>query len=299
MSEDIICCDSLVKIYKSDRLKVMALQGLDMTIKSGEMIAVIGKSGSGKSTLLNIIGGLEPPTAGQIFVQGKDLSGLQENEMVEYRRSTVGFVWQKSSQNLFPYMTALENIEAPMHFTKMNRHEKRTRALKLLSDVGMEKHSGKYPSQLSGGEQQRVAIAVALANNPAILLADEPTGAVDTGTANDILKLFHKLNEDNGITIIIVTHDMQLADMVHRTILISDGKVSIEKVRKNAITISEAEFTYSDTYEENAHETYSVLDKANRLKLDDEILQQAGIGSKKVKVELVDGKIVISNENVG
>lgn len=297
MKEDIICCDSLVKIFESEQLKVMALQGLDITIKTGEMVAVIGKSGSGKSTLLNIIGGLETPTAGQIFVQGKDLSGLQEDEMVEYRRNTVGFVWQKSSQNLFPYMTALENVEAPMHFTKIDRHKKRARALKLLSDVGMEKHANKYPTQLSGGEQQRVAIAVALANNPAILLADEPTGAVDSSTANEILKLFHKLNEESGITIIIVTHDMELADMVHRTVMISDGKVSVEKVRKKPIALSEAEFTYKDSNEDNVHEIYSVLDKANRLKLDDEVLEQAGIYSNKVKVELVDGKIVISSES--
>lgn len=296
MREDIIYCDSLVKIYDSEDLKVMALQGLDMSIKRGEMIAVIGKSGSGKSTLLNIIGGLEIPTAGQIFVEEKDLSRMGEEEMVEYRKNTVGFVWQKSSRNLFSYMTALENVEAPMHFSKIKRADKRKRALKLLLDVGMEKHANKYPPQLSGGEQQRIAIAVALANNPFILLADEPTGAVDTKTANEILRLFHKLNEEHGLTIIIVTHDIQLADMVHRTVMISDGKISTEKVRKGKMNLDmlKAEFTYKDSKEENMHEIYSVLDKAHRLKLDDEIREKAGIDSNKVKVEIVDGKIVIS-----
>lgn len=298
MRDDIIYCDSLVKIYESEEMKVMALQGLDMSIKRGEMIAIIGKSGSGKSTLLNMIGGLETPTAGQIFVEEKDLSRMQEKEMVEYRKNTVGFVWQKSSRNLFSFMTALENVEAPMHFSKMKQRDKRKRALKLLSDVGMQKHADKYPAQLSGGEQQRIAIAVALANNPSILLADEPTGAVDTKTANEVLKLFHKLNEEQGLTIIIVTHDIQLADMVQRTVMISDGKISTEKVRKSRINldISRAEFTYRDSKEENMHEIYSVLDKANRLKLDDEMRQKAGIDSNKVKVEIVDGKIVISKE---
>ena len=182
-----IQCDSLVKIYEMEQHKVMALEGLDLTIEDGEMMAIIGKSGSGKSTLLNIIGGLESPTAGILMVDGKDLSSYTEKELVLYRRDKVGFVWQKSARNLFSYLTALENIEAPMQFHPgTSAREKRKRARDLLKAVGMEAHADKFPSQLSGGEQQRIAIAVALSNQPSILLADEPTGAVDTKTANQI-----------------------------------------------------------------------------------------------------------------
>lgn len=176
-SDAMIYCDGVVKMYLSDGLKVMALQGLDLEVKRGEMTALIGKSGSGKSTLLNMIGGLETPTAGRLFINGHNLSSLTEKEMVKYRKSTVGFVWQKSSRNLFPYMTVVENVEVPMYFVKGKEKQRRERARMLLERVGMLSHENKYPSQLSGGEQQRVAIAVALANEPAILLADEPDPA--------------------------------------------------------------------------------------------------------------------------
>ena len=244
-----INCDGLVKIYETDDKKVMALEGLDLSVETGEMLAVIGKSGSGKSTLLNMIGGLETPTAGILTIDGKDISTYSEDEMVRYRRDKVGFVWQKSAKNLFPYLTVIQNVEAPMLFEKKVNHnnkkfdkskknkkceDKSTNenyALELLRAVGMEKHKDKLPSQLSGGEQQRTAIAVALANKPDILLADEPTGAVDTKTADQIYELFHELNRKLGITIIIVTHDMALADRVDRTVLISDGKVRSEERR--------------------------------------------------------------------
>ena len=229
----LIDCDGLVKMYLSEGIKVMALQGLDLEIKRGELLAIIGKSGSGKSTLLNMIGGLETPTAGKLLFDGKDLAGLAENEMVHYRKRTVGFLWQKSGRNLLQYMTVLENVEVPMYFGKRTQRQRRERAKMLLEEVGMLSHAGKFPSQLSGGEQQRVAIAVALANEPEILLADEPTGAVDTKTSKQILDLFKKLNQDLGLTILIVTHDMSLADRVNRVIMISDGKISTEKVRKD------------------------------------------------------------------
>lgn len=285
-----IQCDSLVKIYEMEQHKVMALEGLDLTIEDGEMMAIIGKSGSGKSTLLNIIGGLESPTAGILMVDGKDLSSYTEKELVLYRRDKVGFVWQKSARNLFSYLTALENIEAPMQFHPgTSAREKRKRARDLLKAVGMEAHADKFPSQLSGGEQQRIAIAVALSNQPSILLADEPTGAVDTKTANQIFELFHKLNEGFKITIIIVTHDMALADKVERTVLISDGKISTEKIRK----VSLEELQRLANTAEFTHEEYSVLDKAHRLQLTEEMLEEAGIDSNKVRIEVQDGKILI------
>lgn len=289
-----INCDGLVKIYETDDKKVMALEGLDLTVETGEMLAVIGKSGSGKSTLLNMIGGLETPTAGVLTIDGKDISTYSEAEMVRYRRDKVGFVWQKSAKNLFPYLTVLQNVEAVMMFENAGnlkhgahdesrgehlnrcRDNNKSYALKLLNAVGLQEHKDKLPAQLSGGEQQRAAIAVALANKPDILLADEPTGAVDTRTADTIYGLFHKLNKELGITIIIVTHDMALAGRVDRTVLISDGKVSTEKLKKHPAM------------------EYTVLDKAHRIKLTDEMLEAAGIESNKVRVDVQDGKLVIS-----
>lgn len=289
-----INCDGLVKIYETDDKKVMALEGLDLTVETGEMLAVIGKSGSGKSTLLNMIGGLETPTAGVLTIDGKDISTYSEAEMVRYRRDKVDFVWQKSAKNLFPYLTVLQNVEAVMmfenagnlkhgaHDESRGEHVNRCRdnnksyALKLLNAVGLQEHKDKLPAQLSGGEQQRAAIAVALANKPDILLADEPTGAVDTRTADTIYELFHKLNKELGITIIIVTHDMALAGRVDRTVLISDGKVSTEKLKKHPAM------------------EYTVLDKAHRIKLTDEMLEAAGIESNKVRVDVQDGRLVIS-----
>lgn len=283
----IIYCDGLVKMYLSDGLKVMALQGLDLEVKRGEMTAIIGKSGSGKSTLLNMIGGLETPTTGQLFIDGHDLSSLPEKNMVKYRRSTVGFVWQKSSRNLFPYMTAVENVESPMYFKKGKAKQRRERALMLLDSVGMLEHAKKFPSQLSGGEQQRVAIAVALANEPSILLADEPTGAVDTKTANQIYELFRELNQKMGLTILIVTHDTSLANKVNRVVMISDGKISTEKIRK------EVNVAWSEDAD-NAHEEYVVMDKAHRLQLSEEVLEMAGIDTNKVRIAVENGKVVIS-----
>lgn len=291
----LISCDGLVKIYKTKDVEVQALQGLDLDIKKGELISIIGKSGSGKSTLMNIIGGLEKPTAGKITVSGKVLSDMTEKEMVRYRKSTIGFVWQKSGRNLFPYLTSLENIEAPMNFTKTRMSEKRRKALELLEMVGMTHKKDSYPSQMSGGEQQRVAIAVALANSPEILLADEPTGAVDTKTSNKIQDLFRKLSKDMGITVIIVTHDISLAKKVDRVVMISDGKISTEKIIKAEYRDKFANL--GDTKETvDTHEEFSIMDKARRVQLSEDMLKAAGIDSNKVKIAFEDGKVVITAE---
>jgi ABC-type lipoprotein export system ATPase subunit len=198
----LIVCDSLVKIYKTKEVEVLALQGLDLTVNRGELMAIIGKSGSGKSTLMNIVGGLEVPSAGRIIVDGQNLAEFTERQMVQYRKKQIGFVWQKSGRNLFPYLTSLENIEAPMLAIHKSAKKRREKAEELLALVGMEHKRDSYPAQMSGGEQQRVAIAVALANEPEILLADEPTGAVDTKTSSNIQDLFRKLNRELGLTII-------------------------------------------------------------------------------------------------
>lgn len=292
--DELIVCDNLVKIYKTDEVEVMALQGLELVIYRGEMISIIGKSGSGKSTLMNIIGGLEHQTAGSIVVDGINLSEMSERNMVKYRKKKIGFVWQKSSRNLYFYLTTLENIEVAMNFTKTSAAVKRQKALKLLEMVGLSHKKDSYPAQMSGGEQQRAAIAVALANDPDILLADEPTGAVDSATSNVIQDLFRKLNKEMGITIIIVTHDISLATKVDRVVMISDGKISTEKVMKSQIReqIDKVEDLQID---EDSHEEYFVMDKARRLQLTKEMIEAAGIDGNKVKVHMEAGKIIIES----
>ena len=295
-SEDapLIECDGLVKLYKTDEVEVFALQGLDLVIQKGELMAVIGKSGSGKSTLLNIIGALEHPSAGRILIKGKDISKMTEKELVELRRHTIGFVWQRASQNLFPYMTARENIEAQLYFEKSTAAERRAKAEKLLEEVGLADKADSYPYQMSGGEQQRVAIAVSLVKDPEILLADEPTGAVDSRTSDRIQALFRKINEERGITVIIVTHDVSLANKVNRVVMISDGKVSTEKIIKEQYRKQIDEIGEEGGFADDTHEEFTVLDKAGRLKLTDEIRQEAGIDGNRVKIVVEDGKIVIT-----
>ncbi|MBP3806972.1 MAG: ABC transporter ATP-binding protein [Eubacterium sp.] len=288
-------CDGLVKLYKTSEVEVMALQGLELQIEKGELIAIIGKSGSGKTTLLNIIGALEQPSAGKIYIDGQELSTLSPKQLEDIRKKKIGFVWQKSSQNLFPYMTAVENIESQLYYEKMSKKARREKALSLLEEVGLSDKADSFPSELSGGEQQRVAIAVALIRDPEILLADEPTGAVDSKTSDMIQNLFRKLNRERGVTVIIVTHDISLANKVDRVVMISDGRVTTEKIMKeeykeNITSINSEDFDMS-----NVHEEFSVLDKAGRLKLSDEIREQTGLTSARVKVEVIDGKVVISS----
>ena len=216
LDDKMIVCNGLVKIYKTGTVEVMALQGLDMTVEKGELMAVIGNSGSGKSTFLNMVGGLIRPSAGQLLVDGKDLFRMTEKQLVDYKQNTVGFVWQKNSRNLFPYLTAIQNVEIPMQFAGKAKElgsekARRERALTLLEMVGMSHRKDSKLHQLSGGEQQRIAIAIALANEPKLLLADEPTGAVDQKTSLLIQDMFRELNRELKLTIVIVTHDISLA----------------------------------------------------------------------------------------
>ena len=290
-------CDSLVKIYKTKDIEVLALQGLDLTVKRGELMAIIGNSGSGKSTFLNMIGGLDRPSAGKLYVDGKNLFQMTENELVKYKRSTVGFVWQNNARNLLPYLTAWENVMTPMLFVEekekaVSEEEKKKRALELLELVGLGHRKDSKLSQLSGGEQQRVAIAIALANNPKLLLADEPTGAVDRKTADDILEMFRKLNEKLGLTIVIVTHDKELAKKVNRVVSIRDGKTSSERIMKNDYR-ERMEHLDIDWQEEETQEEFAVLDRAGRVQIPSELLEQMGMDGNKVKLEFIGGKIVI------
>ncbi len=292
MSRPMIECDNLVKIYKTKDIEVLALQGLDISIEQGELMAIIGNSGSGKSTFLNMIGGLDRPSAGRLFVDGKDLFKLNEQELVDYKRKTVGFVWQNNARNLLPYLTAWQNVQMPMLFESTAK--KKDRALELLDMVGLSHRKNNRLDQLSGGEQQRIAIAIALANDPKVLLADEPTGAVDAKTAAYILDMFRDINRNTGLTIVIVTHDRQLTKKVHRVASIRDGKISSERLMKQSYRDRLTDIS-SFTEEQEVQDEYAVLDRVGRLQIPHEMLEKLQIKDNKVRIELVDGRIIIEN----
>lgn len=285
-----ILADNLVKIYKTSELEVLALQGLDLSVEKGELLAIIGNSGSGKSTFLNMLGGLDTPSAGKLFVDGKNLFAMTEKQLVEYKRDTVGFVWQNNGRNLLPYLSALENIMTPMHFKSEKR--KKERALELLDLVGMTHRKNSRLNQMSGGEQQRIAIAIALANSPKLLLADEPTGSVDRKTADYILDVFRRLNREQGQTIVIVTHDVALSKQVQRVVAIRDGKISSERILKENFTDSE-KLRSVNWQEEDTQDEFAIVDRVGRVQIPSHLLEEAGIHKNKVRMELVDGKIVI------
>ena len=276
-----IVCDNLVKIYKVADLEVVALQGLDLLVNAGEMIAIVGASGSGKSTLLNILGGLDAPSAGRAVVAGHDLTQMGRRERTRYRRQTIGFVWQQTAKNLLPYLSAVENVEMPMI---LNGSTDRERALELLRTVGLESRADHRPDRLSGGEQQRVAIAVALANQPEVLLADEPTGELDTATSAEILDLMRHVNASLGTTVIVVTHDPLVSEQVQRTVAIRDGRTSSETLRRGRVS------------EEGEHEIFAeefaVLDRAGRLQLPRAHVEALGLEGR-VRVHLEDDHIEI------
>ncbi len=290
MAEAMIQADGLVKIYKSKQTEVLALQGLDLTVEEGELTAIIGNSGSGKSTFLNMIGGLDRPSAGSLVVGGKNLFTISEKELVMYKRDTVGFVWQNNGRNLLPYLSVLENVMMPMYLS--SRGGKKAKALELLEMVGMAHKKHSRLNMLSGGEQQRIAIAIALANSPKLLLADEPTGSVDMATANYIFDVFTELNK-GGQTVLIVTHDVALSKKVQRVVAIRDGKISSERFlkQKYADRIKEVTINWR---EEDTQDEYVILDKAGRVQIPKEILSAMKLGSNKVKVELKDGKVILS-----
>lgn len=286
----IIECDSLVKIYKTPDVEVLALQGLDLTVDYGEMTAIIGNSGSGKSTFLNMLGGLDRPSAGRLLVDGKDLFKLGERELVEYKLHTVGFVWQNNARNLLPYLTATQNVMMPMLFG--GEHKRRQRALELLDMVNMSHRKNSRLSVLSGGEQQRIAIAIALANHPRLLLADEPTGAVDQKTSSAILDMLRAINRESGLTIVIVTHDQLLAKKVSRVIAIRDGKIASERIMKESYLDRLSDISALTEVEE-VQDEYAVLDKAGRLQLPADMLKKLGVAGNRVRMELKDGEIII------
>ena len=279
-SDPIIVCESLIKVYTIAGLEVQALQGLDLSVQPGELTGIVGASGSGKSTLLNILGGLDRPTAGRVRVDNQDLLKMSAAAMNRYRRQTVGFVWQQATRNLVPYLTALENVQLPMTLAGDTGHAARERAQALLKLVGLAERQHHHVAQLSGGEQQRVAIAVALVNQPKLLLADEPTGEVDNATSQVIYGIFRDLNRELGLTTLIVTHDAGIAQYVNRIVAVRDGKLATEKVRRTS-------GDGADT-----HVEWAVLDGAGRLQIPKEYLRQFNI-QRRAELEVTEEGILI------
>ncbi|MFF5502273.1 ABC transporter ATP-binding protein [Streptomyces roseolus] len=254
----LIACDRLVRIFTTDGVEVQALQGLDLLVKEGELMALVGASGSGKSTLMNILAGLDVPTAGAARVAGCDLLAMTGKDRLRYRREVVGFVWQQTARNLLPYLTAAQNVALPMQLAG-GRRKRAGRAEELLAMMDIAHCRDRRPHQLSGGQQQRVAIAVALANDPKVLLADEPTGELDSATGEQVFASFRRANEELGTTIVIVTHDQAVATEVRRTVAIRDGRTSSEVLRRTEVD--------AEGQESLVAREYAMLDRAGRLQL--------------------------------
>lgn len=217
--------NDIYKIYYMGDEEVHASDGISLKIYKGEFVAIVGKSGSGKSTLMNIIGALDVPTEGEYLLGGENVSEMSDNQLAEIRNRMIGFIFQQ--YNLLPKLNILENVELPLLYSKMDKWDRRERALEALDRVGIKEKWKNYPSQLSGGQQQRVSIARALAGNPSLILADEPTGALDSRTSREVLDFLRKLN-DEGNTIVIITHDNSIALEAKRVVRISDGKINFD-----------------------------------------------------------------------
>ncbi|MGW5351421.1 ABC transporter ATP-binding protein [Streptomyces sp. NPDC004031] len=275
--DGVVVCENLVRIYRTEGVEVQALQGLDLAVAEGEMVAVIGASGSGKSTLLGILSGQDVPTAGSAAVDGHDLLAMKGRDRLRYRRGTVGFIWQQTSHNLLPYLTAVENVMLPMTYTGVRRSRCRARAEELLGMLSVAHCADRTPDMLSGGEQQRVAIAVANANAPRVLLADEPTGELDTATSDEVFAALRRANEELGVTVVVVTHDPLVSEQVQRTVLIRNGRTSTEVLRRVA--------TGEDGVEVLTAEEYAVLDGSGRLQLPGEFTERLHM-RKRVRLAL-------------
>ncbi len=275
-----IVCDELSKVYQTGEIETTALAGLDLEVRQGEVLGIVGPSGSGKSTLLNVLGGLDRPTSGTVTVGGVNLLDLAPDSLMRYRRDVVGFVWQQNARNLLPYLPALRNVELPMQLRGVGRRERRERACDLLEAVGMAERMDHRSHELSGGEQQRVAIAIALANGPGLLLADEPTGSIDSQTAGIIVGLFRELAHRYGVTVIIVTHDTGIAQHVDRMVTIYDGRTSFERVRRTAGDMVVG------------HEEYVMVDKTGLLQLPPELVERLGIAGR-ARVHLAEDHLEI------
>jgi len=284
-----IICEDLFKIYKIADLEVVALRGLNLRVKQGELMAIVGASGSGKTTLLNILGGLDTPSAGRVVVGGRNLLQMSGGNLINYRRHDVGFVWQSVGGNLIPYLTAFQNVELPLILLGWSRKKRKKRVEEMLRAVGLSDRMNHRPDRLSGGEQQRVSIAVALAHNPPLLLADEPTGELDSLTAAGIFDVFRNLNENYGITIVTVTHDISIIEKVDRIVTIRDGRTSLEAIRRRAVTLP------GEETEETVDE-FVIVDSAGQLQIPKEHLEKLNL-KERVRVLLAEDHVSIWPED--
>ncbi|WP_307853538.1 ABC transporter ATP-binding protein [Kitasatospora sp. RG8] len=290
-----IVCDRLVRIFSAEGIEVQALQGLELTIQQGDLVALVGASGSGKSTLLTILAGLDVPTAGTATVAGCDLLEMSARERLRYRREVVGFIWQQTARNLLPFLTAAENIALPMQLRGRRgagaggSKQQAARVAELLEAMELGDLAHRRPAEMSGGQQQRVAIAVAMANNPPVLLADEPTGELDSETGAGIFEAFRTVNRELGATVVIVTHDPMVAGEVRRTVAIRDGRTSSEVLRR----------TVTDEHgEESVNEReYVMLDRTGRVQLPVKFLEALGM-EHRVAVDLGADHIAVRPDDL-
>lgn len=282
-----IVCEDLFKIYKIAELEVVALRGLDLKVETGELMAIVGASGSGKSTLLNILGGLDVPSAGQVVVGNRDLLKTSSRDLVDYRRQDVGFVWQQTSRNVISYLTAYQNVELPLILLGWSMRKRRRRVEEMLEAVGLTDRSNHFPDRLSGGEQQRVAIAIAMAHNPPLLLADEPTGELDSQTSETVLDVFRSVNDAYGVTVVIVTHDIRIMSKVNRVVTIRDGRTSQETVRK-----AQTEFVRPEARIEETHDEFIVVDGAGRLQIPRDLVERLKLG-RRARVLMEDDHLAV------
>jgi putative ABC transport system ATP-binding protein len=280
----LIVCDNLVRIYQTGAIEVQALQGLDLLVGAGEMVAVVGASGSGKSTLLSILAGIDAPTAGRARVGEWDLLNMSRGDRVRYRRHTVGFVRQQTASNLIPYLTSREVVDLPMAAARRPGRERRARADELLSALGVADCADRRPAQMSGGQQQRVAIAVAMANQPDVLLADEPTGELDTVTSAGVFEALRHVNAEFGVTVVVVTHDPEVSGQVERTVAIRDGRTSSEVLRRTE--------TGDDGDTRVIAEEYAVMDRAGRVQIPREYREALEL-SRRVRLALEADHVTI------
>jgi ABC-type lipoprotein export system ATPase subunit len=277
----LVDCAGVVHIYRSGDQEVVALQGLDLTVDAGEMVAIVGRSGSGKTTLMNVLAGVLRPSAGRAVVCDTDVGQMEEGERSRFRRRLVGYIFQDPSANLTPDLSAIDNAQLPAAGAGMPWRQRRDRARDVLELLGLGHRAGQRPSELSTGEQQRLALAVALANQPRLLLADEPTATLDRATAQQILDDLRRIQRDTGTTIVVVTHDPAVQRFADRVMGIRDGRTSTET---RWLPAAEGGGTLADEY--------VVLDRAGRLQLPRHHVEELGLKGR-VRVRLEEGRIVI------
>jgi ABC-type lipoprotein export system ATPase subunit len=273
----VIQTENLIKIHKQGNLEVVALQGLDFTMEEGEFISIVGKSGSGKSTLLTILAGFDRPSAGRVTVAERDLADMALKDLTRFYRRDVGFVWQDFTRNLVPYLKARANVELPMLLAGVGGRKRKKRALALLEAVGLRNSAYSEVQTMSGGEQQRLALCVALALGPKLLLADEPTGELDTKTSLEIYELLRGMSHQGGLSVLVVTHDVALAQRTDRIVRIADGRIA--------------------TQGRMGQEELVAIDQRGMVQLPRDMLIEAGIGDH-VRVKLLDDGILLQSEEL-